>query len=315
MIAKLIYSRLQRHGIKVFMDIDLRAGQNFVEEITNNIKSSDAIVAIVSNNSIHSDFITLELEAVSELGIPIFPIFYDVDLSTLPPPVRDRHGIQLSSDKPTEIEKVIAHIVSVLLRAKEQKTNPAALSEFADRVSEAKAKELRQLGNNETDSNSVFVVHGRDESALNEVEVYLKSIGINPVIMTRMGGDDTSLMQRFFKHANEANFAVVLITGDDYGSFCDQYHADGVGEKSLQFRARQNVILELGFFYGKLGWEDVFVLYKPPSKIFPNFERPSDLEGVIFNNMSNANWKELLKTRLYKKRKAVCANHGASTSL
>ena len=65
-----------------------------------------------------------------------------------------------------------------------------------------------------------------------------------------------------------------------------------MGERALQFRARQNVILELGFFYGYLGWEHVFVLYKPPDEIFPNFERPSDLGGVVFDEVeAGRTWK------------------------
>lgn len=58
-----------------------------------------------------------------------------------------------------------------------------------------------------------------------------------------------------------------------------QYDLDGVADRALQFRPRQNVVLELGFFYGRLGWENVFVVLKRPDKLFPNFERPSDLDG------------------------------------
>ncbi|MEL7433910.1 MAG: TIR domain-containing protein, partial [Chloroflexota bacterium] len=43
-------------------------------------------------------------------------------------------------------------------------------------------------------------------------------------------------------------------------------------------RARQNVILELGFFIGRLGRERVFVLHKRDD----NFELPSDIFGVLY---------------------------------
>lgn len=62
---------------------------------------------------------------------------------------------------------------------------------------------------------------------------------------------------------------------------------------------RQNVILELGFFYAYLGWENVFVLYKSPDKVFPNFERPSDLDGVLFEEVDDSErWKHYLRERL-----------------
>jgi predicted nucleotide-binding protein len=72
-----------------------------------------------------------------------------------------------------------------------------------------------------------------------------------------------------------------------------------VGQNALQFRARQNVILELGFFYGYLGWEHVFVLLKKPHKVFPNFERPSDLEGAVFDLIDdNGKWRVKLAKKL-----------------
>jgi predicted nucleotide-binding protein len=92
---------------------------------------------------------------------------------------------------------------------------------------------------------------------------------------------------------------VVILTADDLGASRIQYEADGVADKALQFRARQNVILELGFFYGSLGWENVFVLWRKPPKVFPNFERPSDLDGAVFDLIDEAGqWREKLKRKL-----------------
>ena len=104
----------------------------------------------------------------------------------------------------------------------------------------------------------------------------------------------------FMAVASKAKFAVVLLSSDDYGASRRQYDAEGVRDRALQFRARQNVVLELGFFYGRLGWENVFVVFEAPDEVFPNFERPSDLDGVIFDAMSDPAWKSNLQTRLAK---------------
>jgi predicted nucleotide-binding protein len=57
--------------------------------------------------------------------------------------------------------------------------------------------------------------------------------------------------------------------------------------------------LELGFFYGYLGWEKVFVLIKKPGKVFPNFERPSDLAGAVFDPIDEGGgWKTVLAAKL-----------------
>lgn len=46
----------------------------------------------------------------------------------------------------------------------------------------------------------------------------------------------------------------------------------------LRFRARQNVVLELGYFLGKLGRDKVVALYREKA----DFEMPSDYSGVLF---------------------------------
>jgi predicted nucleotide-binding protein len=40
-------------------------------------------------------------------------------------------------------------------------------------------------------------------------------------------------------------------------------------------RARQNVVFELGFFFGSVGRERVAVLYEP------DVEKPSDIDGLV----------------------------------
>jgi predicted nucleotide-binding protein len=49
----------------------------------------------------------------------------------------------------------------------------------------------------------------------------------------------------------------------------------------FKYRARQNVLLELGYFIGKLGRSRVCCLYKGELEI------PSDLSGVICKKFTN----------------------------
>jgi hypothetical protein len=62
------------------------------------------------------------------------------------------------------------------------------------------------------------------------------------------------------------------------------------------------VILELGFSDGHLGWDTVFVLYRSPPRVFPKFERPSDLDGVVFDHVDEAGrWKECSRATLQER--------------
>jgi predicted nucleotide-binding protein len=69
---------------------------------------------------------------------------------------------------------------------------------------------------------------------------------------------------------SDVDYAIVLLTPDDLGAS----RVDGA--EDLRPRARQNVILELGFFLGALGRGRVCALYARGVEI------PSDYNGVLF---------------------------------
>ena len=58
---------------------------------------------------------------------------------------------------------------------------------------------------------------------------------------------------------------------------------DDSGTSEEKKRARQNVIFELGYFYGKLGRKSgrVLLLHKG------NLELPNDLSGIVYINIDN----------------------------
>ena len=72
---------------------------------------------------------------------------------------------------------------------------------------------------------------------------------------------------------DEAVFAVVLVTPDDEG-----HPKDRPDEK--KYRARQNVVLELGMMLRGLGREQVAILI--PTLKSGVMERPSDIDGLMY---------------------------------
>ncbi|QXE17645.1 TIR domain-containing protein [Clostridium sp. 001] len=52
----------------------------------------------------------------------------------------------------------------------------------------------------------------------------------------------------------------------------------------ISMRARQNVILELGYFIGKYGKNRVLALYSPDN----NFEMPSDCSGILYKKYDSS---------------------------
>jgi CheY-like chemotaxis protein len=118
-----------------------------------------------------------------------------------------------------------------------------------------------------------FIVHGHDEQTKLEVKNYLQNtLGLpEPIILHEEPSLGRTLIEKFEDLSATAELAFVLLTPDDRLAS----PTDGDVEKR---RARQNVILELGFFLGTLGRRSgrVFLLYKGP------LELPSDLSGVVY---------------------------------
>jgi hypothetical protein len=117
----------------------------------------------------------------------------------------------------------------------------------------------------------IFVVHGHDEAALSTaVRVLDRATDRDVVVLRDEPNSGRTLIEKFEHHAAAAAFAVVLVTGDDVGG------PKAAAREDLQGRARQNVVFELGFFFGKLGRERVVVLLQE------GVEQPSDIAGLVY---------------------------------
>lgn len=132
----------------------------------------------------------------------------------------------------------------------------------------------------------VFVVHGHDEAPREGVARFLEKLRLTPVILHEQANKGRTIIEKLLDYS-DVTFAVVLLTKDDQGG-----SAAG-GSAELRPRARQNVILELGFFVGALGRDRVCLLYEDGVEI------PSDYQGVVFLKLdSEGAWRLLLAREL-----------------
>ena len=121
-------------------------------------------------------------------------------------------------------------------------------------------------------SRKVFVVYGHDTTARTQLEAMLRRWDLEPVILDQLASEGQTVIEKLMRYSSDAvGFAVVLATPDDEG-----YRRSREDEK--KFRARQNVILELGLLLAKLGRERVAIFIKGQDEM----ERPSDIQGLIY---------------------------------
>jgi predicted nucleotide-binding protein len=118
---------------------------------------------------------------------------------------------------------------------------------------------------------NVFVVYGHDLDVRHQLEAMLRRWGLEPLILDQLPSEGQTIIEKLESYTSEVNFAVVLATPDDEG-----HRAAHPDEKA--YRARQNVVLELGMLLSKLGRKKVAILLKDQE----NMERPSDIQGLIY---------------------------------
>lgn len=99
----------------------------------------------------------------------------------------------------------------------------------------------------------------------------LRRWGFDPVILDELPSKGQTIIEKLEDYTEDVGFGVVLATPDDFG-----YPKDHEDQKA--YRARQNVVLELGMLLVKLGRPKVAILLE--SKV--DMERPSDIQGLIY---------------------------------
>jgi predicted nucleotide-binding protein len=132
-------------------------------------------------------------------------------------------------------------------------------------------------------SNKVFIVHGHDGEAREAVARFLEKINFEAIILHEQASRGRTVIEKVESHS-DVGFAVILLTPDDVGGAKDA--------TSFEPRVRQNVLLELGYFIGKLGRDRVLALKRGTMEI------PSDFAGVVWEPYEGTSWKQSLAKEL-----------------
>ena len=164
----------------------------------------------------------------------------------------DTGKVLVQGNKNTELSKSVSEWLATGNRPGERQSEPSSTPKVTNK--------------------DVFIVHGHDRAARRDLELEIRKFGLNPIIIQDLpSGGDTIIekLERYLGERGNIGYACVLLTPDDQG------HQAGLPQQ-MKYRARQNVVLELGMVLAKLGRRRVAILHKE------SIELPSDIAGLIY---------------------------------
>ncbi len=138
--------------------------------------------------------------------------------------------------------------------------------------------------NDKVRSNKVFLVHGSDNEMKFDVSKVLETLDLDPIVLHENLDMMKNLIEKIDDYSH-VSFAVVLLSSDDLAYSKEKTPDDG------KYRANQNVIFELGYFLGRLGNQNVSVIYQKKN----DFEIPNDYAGVRWIEYKMGWYYELVK--------------------
>lgn len=132
----------------------------------------------------------------------------------------------------------------------------------------------------EFNTKQVFIVHGHDDIAKLEMASFIRSLGLEPIILHLQASSGRTIIEKI-EHYSNVGFGIVLYTPCDVGF--------KVGTLTSSYRARQNVVFEHGYLIGKLGRPRVAAIVKG------QVETPNDISGVVYIALDGVgSWREEL---------------------
>lgn len=247
--------------------------QKETSEIINGIKKSVDVEGLLKDCDAHNPPRAGSLEEVVAVGL-----FFIENCKSEPQLWRLSHTYGITPSYSTTSckdlnDEIIERFVEPAIDFIQEKLQEREETEISDiEAIEYTVSDLKEA------FNKVFIVHGHEHGVKEEVARFIEKLGLEPIILHEQPNKGRTIIEKFEDYA-DVHFAIVLLMGDDFGKAKD-------GSKDLRLRVRQNVILELGYFLGKLGRDKVCAVYENGVEI------PSDYSGVLFVPLDKSGkWK------------------------
>jgi len=188
-----------------------------------------------------------------------------------------------------------------------EKAGKDVTREFLTVGAEKRRRRISRKKTPVTPSKNVFIVHGRDYEPVKELREMLSEFGLNPIVLHEQPSGSRTIVEKLEKYS-DVGYAFVILTPDDFGS--EMESLGGIlsnpdvldievvfDSKLLEKRARQNVVLEFGYFIGLLSRDRVCCLHTG------DVELPSDMGGIVYIPFEKS--VDEVKNKIIKELKAA----------
>lgn len=181
-------------------------------------------------------------------------------------------GFDAIKEYKDEIQRLISHMQGDIERADLMQ---CSVAEQTSMTSSSGSQEL---------SGDIFIVHGHNEEMKQTVARTVSQLGLNPIILHEQPNGGKTIIEKFERNADRINFAIILLSADDLAASVRDLKGvkDEDLRQHLEMRARQNVVFEMGYFTGKLGRSNVFLLLQE------GVAKPGDLDGIVYTAYDSA---------------------------
>jgi len=129
-----------------------------------------------------------------------------------------------------------------------------------------------------TKSKKVFIVHGHDDKLRDDLEKFLLTLKLQPVILHQEADEGQTIIEKFEKNS-DVGYAFILLTPDDKAYPASDDKKLARDNSKDEYRARQNVIFEFGYFVAKLGRSRVCCIHKKDISL------PTDITGIVYKKV------------------------------
>lgn len=138
----------------------------------------------------------------------------------------------------------------------------------------------------------IFIVHGQDHKLRDKITKIVESLDMIPYVLekdTKAGS--TIIIQEIFKNLNDSLGVIIIAKADEA-----KIEWKNLDTPKLTFKARDNVLIEIGICFSLLKPENIIFLWDT------KLDTPSDLNGIRYISTQDKKLKKTIVERLKNMR-------------